>query len=57
MVSDRFTLANPFFPQDFPRVYPQKIWFSNESFRRACWVIEDYCLTGGENIDGGTGLK
>ncbi|MFH1367294.1 MAG: hypothetical protein ABIH38_04925 [Patescibacteria group bacterium] len=44
-----------------PSIYREAVkdenWFSSESFRRACWLIEDYCRTGGENVDGGTGLK
>ncbi|MBI2405672.1 hypothetical protein HYV21_01310 [Candidatus Microgenomates bacterium] len=32
-------------------------WFNEESFDRAVAVIEDYRITGGKNIGGGTGLK
>lgn len=31
--------------------------FNKGYFLRACAVIEDYCLTGGANLHGGTGLK
>ena len=31
--------------------------FSKGYFLRACAVIEDYCLTSGANLHGGTGLK
>jgi len=31
--------------------------FSKGYFLKACTIIEDYCLTGGANLSGGTGLK
>ncbi len=31
--------------------------FNKGEFLSACTVIEDYCLTGGANLHGGTGLK
>lgn len=30
--------------------------FSQDEFENACIVIEDYCATGGLNVEGGTGL-
>lgn len=31
--------------------------FNLESFNNACEIINDYCVTGGKNVFGGTGLK
>jgi len=56
-VLERLLKRGKIIPSKIREEIKNESWFTAERFYAACWVIDDYCQTGGQNTRGGTGLR